>query len=591
MKTLVLTGADFILNKCTDQEKIYLGPWCAINNSHLKFSDIDSMPIWQSLENSSSFRNEHQKIYHRTILKLLNSLGETLHAAHQAQQPKFWEATTARWLYEFISTYYERYLRIRSVVSSQMPLQSHVLDANFYFEIENYTDFVLASWNHAYNLQIFSEILHETGSNLKLFNVGNFQQTNYTDLRFHSLKYNFTRSKSNVWKKFFAQFFRNIKFWDPYPRIFLGDIYGLDWKEKLFLKLKLALKSGTIAFQRLPEIQTKGFIERPKRLIGFQAETEFEKIVSKNILKHLPKNFLESFSISNADTIRILIGLDINDIQNSKFVGATLQNQGEYISAQHGGGYFSTDDFFAAHNEFDFCKRYVTWGWDEKLVTHPELKFIPLPSPYLSKLARSAKSSTNAPNKILYVTNVFPLYATGSHPCTRPESQIRFIQNLRHFFSTVDPSLKKKIALKPAYHDNLFDNYSVYKNYVGAEQVIQPEMRLLDLIYDYELFLVDNLFTSFLELMTVNRPCVLMLDYSVHPVSPIAHAALKELAKVGIFYESMTEAQRFLTQSHLDIQAWWNTSAVQSARSSFCAKWALHSPNWKKEWENFLQSI
>jgi putative transferase (TIGR04331 family) len=591
MKTLILSGAEFILKRCSDAEKVYLGPWCVINNHTLNVNDLDHLNFFPELDNHEIARNRNHQEYYPVIRRLLVPLAESLNQTHQTNfKPAFWEAVMSRWLYEFVSVYHERYRRIRAVVASNQEFQVHILDQDFRLQVSDYTDFVLLSWNHAYNLQIFSEILRDLKSNLKLTHVGTFDFANYKDLRANTLKYHFTKAKSHPLKRLLSSFTKLIKQWDPYPQIFLGETYGLDWKEKLWIKLRLAMKKGRLSFQSHPQILMGDTILRPSAIQNFHPESEFETILAKNLLHHMPATFFQKFFLENHHKVQTVIGLDINDITYSRLVGTVLEKGGEYISAQHGGGYFTMKDFFAPYNELDFCQRYITWGWKDKLESHPKISFIPLPSPYLTKI-RSLSKRSNVRNQFLFVTNFFPLYGTGTYPCSHAEDQIRFIHNLRDFFSIARKKIQTRIDLKPSYHDVYFDDHAVYKDFIGAQHVIPPQIRLLDLINDYKLFVVDNLFTSFLELMALNRPTILVLDLRIHPVSDQAKKALDCLSEVGIFYESMTDAQDFLIEHQDNIEAWWNTSARQNARSKFCRDWANYSPDWRITWLQFLNSI
>ena len=94
--------------------------------------------------------------------------------------------------------------------------------------------------------------------------------------------------------------------------------------------------------------------------------------------------------------------------------------------------------------------------------------------------------------------------------------------------------------------------------------------------------------TSFLELLNLNIPVILIYNKTF---SSIRKSALKEfrmLEKVNIIHSSPLKASNFVNNNFSKIEDWWNNKNLQKKRIIFCEKFARKPNNFLKELNNIF---
>ena len=80
--------------------------------------------------------------------------------------------------------------------------------------------------------------------------------------------------------------------------------------------------------------------------------------------------------------------------------------------------------------------------------------------------------------------------------------------------------------------------------------------------------------TTFLELITINKPCLLYWDSNHWPLNHNSITYFNTLKKAGIFHTNINSLVKKIQQISPNINKWWynkqNQNVIQSFRNKFC---------------------
>jgi len=94
--------------------------------------------------------------------------------------------------------------------------------------------------------------------------------------------------------------------------------------------------------------------------------------------------------------------------------------------------------------------------------------------------------------------------------------------------------------------------------------------------------------TVFLETLSRNFPTIVFWDERFNEISTDSKPLIELLSDAEMLFYCPKQAAKKVNSISEDIDAWWSSEKVQSARIKFCDRYALTSKNWAKEWGDFL---
>lgn len=581
---------DFIFQNM-GTEGTFLGPWCFTNNSFFKVEDLPNHKIlkeapWNPLQNRI-----HQKycdqLFHRTLIHLVPSFnkGWDRQFSHE-----FWELAIGKWLHSFICFYYQKFLLLKNIESQieGQALTVGMFDQTFCqnYKLKNYTDFVVQYWNHEYNLVIFSEILRSLKpDNISFVEYSETNHKNYHKFDEDHLTPIDLLTKQPVIKNIFKLFKEPLKQIDYSPSVFLGNIRGLERRDKIYLGFTLFPGLGFSKYEESPRPLIPFSVQKDA-FENFSAENEFERILAKNILHHIPEDFCWTYSHPSFENKRIknFLGEDINDFPKSLIPAHIFEYGGRVHALQHGGGYGIIHSMHSSYVELNSPQTFISWGCSYKILDGQKSKLIATDSPYLSTIVKKQNKflkKNPIDSKILFVTNQFSLYPGGLNSYDRSEDQLKMLFNLQDFFKQIPEDIKNRVYLKLPQHDIMYDHLNYFKRNFPPNNLLNYRKNLIDLLPDFNLVIVDNLLTSVLELMALDQPTLIWLDENRFPTHPDFAPIKKALLDAGILHTDLTSLLKKVSLSIHQGLSWWTEPNVLQAKSQFTKNYCRHSPDWK----------
>tara|TARA_B100000780_G_C21071199_1_gene431057 strand:- start:744 stop:1289 length:546 start_codon:yes stop_codon:yes gene_type:complete len=168
-----------------------------------------------------------------------------------------------------------------------------------------------------------------------------------------------------------------------------------------------------------------------------------------------------------------------------------------------------------------------------------------------------------------------------------------YIRNQVSFLGTLDANVRKDISIR-------LDLSSVSRSWnipralelEGYGSFIERSNDpILSLIRDCRLCICTHNATVFIETLSLNFPTIIFWEPSHHEIRPEAAPFFEMLEEAGILFFTPEEAARKVNDVANDIDKWWFSEQVQSARKQFCQRYASVSTNWEHEWSDFLKRL
>jgi putative transferase (TIGR04331 family) len=97
--------------------------------------------------------------------------------------------------------------------------------------------------------------------------------------------------------------------------------------------------------------------------------------------------------------------------------------------------------------------------------------------------------------------------------------------------------------------------------------------------------------TVFLETFTMNFPTIIFWDPKYYEIRSDATKFFDTLEEAEILFYTAEEAARKVNDISSNIDEWWFSDRVQSARKKFCERYAATSNDWEREWGEFLLGV
>ena len=324
---------------------------------------------------------------------------------------------------------------------------------------------------------------------------------------------------------------------------------------------------------------------RESKVLKISTDSSFTEISCALISAYLPASLVEGF-----EPIRRLVIDARPNRPEHLYSSQSLWNHLEFkILAAHWcelgtklhyhqhGGWYGLDDLHVGERlESRVSDFYYTWGWGRGEENTRVL------SPAITS-SRSQKKFCDSlicfdqPQQI-YRLQYFPLpgtlqtmYDQVSEFVKTRESKIDL--KIRMFPGDYGPLQRETIlAAKPkalfGNSGDIFDQYSVsrivFHSYLG---------------------------TSWLETLGTNTPTICFYDPDAYNFRTDAKFLIEALDRVGILHTSGMGAAMHANKIDGNVEAWWFSADVQSARTNFTEKFANFSTDWKSQWQREFSDL
>jgi len=169
-----------------------------------------------------------------------------------------------------------------------------------------------------------------------------------------------------------------------------------------------------------------------------------------------------------------------------------------------------------------------------------------------------------------------PLTSSGYALCGNNNAN-RYVKMTCDFFDSLPRAMLQKVYYKDYPHwrklklckhecdDEILDKFGGVFDTVDQDDIIST----VELISRSKLIIVNYLSTAYLQALISNIPTVILFDNDGHHLTSESITFYDDLLSVGIFQNSSIAAADFISEVSNQLDAWWYSSDVQTARLKF----------------------
>lgn len=494
------------------------------------------------------------------LFKLLNTIQK------KKQSKKFWEILVGPWLIKFIEFYYDKYLILKKIPK----------DITVLIPYKNSKDFPITfsdTWGQYVDIDFINTSLIEISKILKLTNIKEKKSSfhNYTNNYLSDL----SKNNFNIYKRKLRNIFYFFKKKEKYKKkiINMNLPLNLESLEKISDK-KNNLKDFLI--HSILDANTKNNninnLMRNK-IFKVKSNNEFINLITKVILKKIPMEYFENFSVNYNHYKKYVIKYPSQIL----LVRSPLEPSGKirYFSAiayeinrtkiygfQEGGnGKLYHQHNYELLNKIG-CNNYVQWSQRKKFSTTKNFM--------CTKTFWLKDYNLKQNDKILIVLGsmrkTFFSYFEGNLP--------NFSSSQLHYTEEIIRNLDKN-RLTIRFHKNF--GYGEQKYLKKKYPSIKYSTRegngyfFYDLLAEYGLKVFTSDYTANLQSLIINHPTIMLWDKNRLPNNPIYDDVYEYIYENNILFYDPVKCYKFIRKmsSFKDINNWWHSDKTQSARNNY----------------------
>jgi hypothetical protein len=480
------------------------------------------------------------------------------------KSPAYWEALLLPWLIALVENLYDRYLRLKwvreNIPGAILELPRVAEPAPLYYQS---FDVWGQSHLHSINICLYRLLIERMGlSDSVRFLTAPLENAGSPE--------NFsTRSRlKQLIKRVVPGFVWSMTHPSPFARA------GIDVIE---------LRNDSVKDSNFP----MRALDRNGLNIDL-AQDEFRTLLGSLVAKALPVSLFEEYHARSAYAESVIRARKISAlcISNTfwgsdtiKYVSAELRESGaRLIGRQHGAGYGCYELVTPERVERRLTDFYITWGWTDD-GSRPTM---PLPDPKLSELLDSHHPDNE---DILLMGSHGPMYMFRYQSYWIPEFvQERYGPMQEAFLKELGDPIKARIVYRTYPTEYGWGERQRLMRYLPGVR-FDSTLKATDSMARCALAVFDHPGTSLLESLTMNTPTVAFWDHVQCPMRAEAQPYFSLLQDAGILFQNPEDAARQINSVADDPQHWWKSSSVQSARKSFCRRFAWADPDWRRHWK------
>lgn len=510
-------------------------------------------------ENSKKFESDFiylDGLYERVLIALSSKLNE-IHNVNYSK--RYWRIFLGQWAYRFTHTLFDRWQSIEELFNEHLisgmialSIQGESLVPRDLVEFEEFRSSDV--WNHFIYLEILNNKKFNPTINVR-YEKKIFLQNNGS-------------KKNSFFSKCLDAYNNLAKLLMKSRDALLFDTYLTKFE---FIKLNLKLMQIPIFFRHTKCDNFEYDNTRRTLSINISPENNFEEFLSRMLIKHIPKIYIEGFSRSCEKIEKIgwpsepkLICTAIGLGYDPYFMLYTAINveMGSILYYMQHGGVYGVDKFVANEkHEIVVSDKYFTWGWKNDSSN----KIVPLG---INKINHALVGGFNKKSKLVIVFANGSRYASGGsgQPAINYDN---YMKNIALFIESLDSKIINHLILRTHPWDlgfspalrlkEIFPNLAID---AGVEKISVLYRKARVVIHTYNQ-------TGFLETIALNIPTILICDLTIVPIRDSAIPIYNELKRVGVLFDNA-----YLAGAHIDsiwdnVESWWQNEELQIVLSKF----------------------
>jgi len=567
---------------------LFLGEWCRL---------YDRKHVWQSIDTlvaSPYGTSKPQKDYDQLEINkikgdLFPKICALLNNLNQVQYPeRFWQILLGHWFDYHTKTIFNRFKTLEQCLNNYQISSITLIDSNYFFcrvpvtfekAIRNYGS---QDWNEVIYGKIFREL---SPPNIKV-------------------KYVVSQHDAESLNPINDNFFKDLLklAWRCYRKLrallqnqqspFIIGSYLSRAEEKKLLNLfglpSIPERSFEFKSKLQPDFNLR---DQLSQNLAEPKQEKCTKFIAQLVFQQMPICYLEDFGNLQNAVDRLPWPSNPKFIFTSNqfttdeifkmWVAQKVVTGTPYITGQHGNNY-GTLRYMNPSIEEETADRFITWGWIEN--KHKDI------AGFVLKL-NGAQTQIYDPNGGLLLLELHSsLMVSTWDECAEFAN---YFADQQKFVSKLDNAIKKHLSIRLhndfsrlswselcRWHD--FDESLVIDTGAIPLSTQIASSRLLIFSYDS---------TGILEALCQNIPTLAFWQNGFDHLRDSAVPHYQRLVDAKILHVSPDSAAIFINSIWHDIDKWWQSEAVQSARIEFCKKYANLSKNPAIDLKTILDSF
>ena len=442
--------------------------------------------------------------------------------------------------------------------------EEHLISNDFY----NFTEKMEShSWNH----KLFIEIIKELKKNIKFkektFNKGQNQSS---------------RKNNRI----------NLRIIDKLLSIFPSDQKKLFYQAnfKIFDSVVLYLKNGIMCrdFNEFNfKANNKNFIERKKLNLNFDFKNDFEKFLSKFILRIMPSSYLENYKLLLDNSLQLKFNPDViftafahfnNDFFKIWIAQKILENKRFYICSH--GGWVEKEINFGSWEKS--ALKFVSWKKEEGK------NFIQMPPNFFLKKRKILDKLEG--KSLLFLSYHVETYAHRIHDGPISSDILNNHEQWLQFLKILNTNIKEKIIFRQGpFSDNWCFKQKFISNF--GKKFISKKNKLEHDFSNSKIIINTAMQTTFFETMKVGLPTIILLKNDLWNLSKDLIVFYNKLKSNNVIFTNHVDAVKHLNTIWEDPLVWWNSEELLKLRNEFFKICCLESQNNLNSWLEFTKKI
>lgn len=504
----------------------------------------------------------YEKKFKGLILKNLEKKGKS---------DFFFNSLLDPWINLYVESVFLKYLLIKK--KKKVVLKNF----NLYFpEIENCEKFgYLIQKSEGFNQHLIKDIAEFFNIKVELKNKTYFKEKISKDKKIISLKL-----KEHIRKKF-SKFFYKVSNITDKPNIILDNIFHFRDELSIILKNKFLYKI----------IQLQEF-KKEINSFDLSIKNSFKQDEFLNLLTYLSKKYFPDkikSILSNISDIEeykkkakknILVTRNLSSINEDYRIFVAQNNKNLRIfSVQHGGGYGHIKNFYLQKFETENSQFFLSWGWKNR---NPKIKPLALKKENIFE----QEKNENKDKKILFVGSNYCLYEFRLNTvpiASRVLYNSNFLKNKVKLLNTLRSV--GKIIYKPHSANDWYQSLGLKKMNI---KIYKGKKNLSQLARENNLIILSSISTSFMEMMSLNKPLLLYLEKNIYRFENNFQNILNEMKKHKILHHDIHSIKKFLSSNKFNTNYWYNNK-TQKFIKKFLDLYYLSDKMYVKKFEKIFK--
>lgn len=541
---------------------VALGPWCYIGHEDDNWDELCFIDAFTSPNDVAVA----VALCHDMLRKAVTDVSVTLNARHGVNEPfEYWWTLSARWLNHLITAVWRRWIQVEQFIASRGDEPWHVTLAEMQIQPWNFADtdtfcqrgLLSARFDH----WLWSLCVEAQAPDHWVLSREDQAELEPTVL-------SSPPHRTNRLRQFLRRYIRRLPFSD------VPDASA--WALGLF----------SILIYVLPRHGRGVFRFKPLAAWPGAAPAPFIQLLQRLMEETMPGTLAGNYSTyrDTALSYRYVPGrlfvngsATVNDYANFQIAHALVSGE-KIVRVQHGSDY-GTMAYVNIEATSEYTNHgFLTWGW--RMQNGLQNGFESVADPGLSRIANRHQPESD---QIILVGTKMILRSFRIDHAPQPTQVVKYRRDKVRFIKALDDKATKALLYR-GYGRGRADLSDAA--YVCAQVPGLPTLDgdLESALMTCRLLILDHPGTTLNLAMAGNIPTIAFWRPDAWAYAPEAVAAFQALEDAGILFRDPLAAAAQVSAVQGDVQRWWSSVPVQSARHVWAKNYAYTAKVWWWSW-------